>query len=84
MSKITKTLLNIKRELAFANSEEETNNILQGGNKITQVEDHMVEKPASKTVKCGSIKCDSKPIVEHPLIKKELPRLYDNAAPFMP
>ena len=55
MSKITKTLLNIKRELAFANSEEETNKILQGGNKITQVEDHMVEEPASKTVKCGSI-----------------------------
>ena len=84
MSKITKTLLNIKRELAFANSEEETNKILQGGNKITQVEDHMVEEPASKTVKCGSIKSDSKPIVEHPLIKKEPPRLYHKAAPFMP
>lgn len=74
----------IKKELAFANAEEETIKILQGGNEITQVEDHIVEEPACKTVKCGSIKSDSKPIVEHPLIKNEPPRLYCKAAPFMP
>lgn len=41
----------IKKELAFANAKEETIKILQGGNEITQVEDHMVEEPACKTVK---------------------------------
>ena len=59
--------------------------ILHGGNEITQVENRVVEEPASKTVKCGSIKSESKTIVEHPLIKKEPPRLlYYKEAPAVP
>ena len=76
--------LQIKKELALANAEETIKKILHGGNELTQVENRVVEEPASKTVKCGSIKSESKPIVEHPLIKKEPPRLYQKAAPTVP
>ena len=77
--------LQIKRELALANAEEETiKKILHGGNEITQVENHVVEEPASKPVKCGYMKSEGKPIIEHPVIKKEPPRFYHEAAPFVP
>ena len=77
--------LQIKKELALASAEEETiKKILHGGNEITQVENRVVEEPASKTAKCGSIKSESKTIVEHPLIKKEPPRLYHKEAPAVP
>ena len=75
-------LLQIKKELELASAKEETiKKILHGGNEITQVENRVVQEPASKTVKCGSIKSESKTIVEHPLIKKEPPRLYHKEAP---
>ena len=54
--------------------------ILHGGNEITQVENRVVEEP----MKCGSINSESKTIVEHPLIKKEPPRLYHKKAPAVP
>lgn len=77
--------LQIKKELALASAEEETiKKILHGGNEITQVENRVVEEPASKTVKCGPIKSESKTIVEHPLIKREPPRLYHKEALAVP